>query len=101
MEAAPLPGMTGDPFLMDREENRITIAIQGNRSDPLSIAGTLTFHPDRLTTSTEIGRSTTLDRESECFAIEIGEHQDLFALIILDDYRKQGVFTLESIERSG
>ena len=59
MEATLLPRMAGRTLLMDYEKDGIAIAIEGDGSYPLTIAGALALDPDLAATSTEVGRPTS------------------------------------------
>lgn len=85
METGAFPCVTSHTLLVNQEEKCVLVAVESNGTDPLSISRTLAFDPNLISAPAEVGTPGSLQGEPQSFAIEISEHQNFFALLVLND----------------
>jgi hypothetical protein len=78
--------------LTDFDEQRITIAIKPDSLNVLKMTGGFSLDPECLPRSGPIACLAGFKRGLKGINIHVSHHQDIFSLIILDNYRDQPVF---------
>ncbi len=74
---------------MDFEEDAILIAIDVDRHDLLPMAAFLTFSPQSISASAEVGSESTLESLVKGLLVHPSHHEDLAAGRVLGDCRKK------------
>jgi len=83
--------VTGNPDLIDEDEDGITIAVHQHLLHPLTIAGCLTFDPLSPPAARVEGGPAGLQRLGECSFIHPRKHEHFFGVPLLDDGGDQTV----------
>src|SRR5690606_1434641 len=91
-ETAFPSGMAGHAaLLLDGKQYYISVAIQAQRTNPLSIARLFALAPEALARPRPINRLAGVRRFQQGIAVHPGHHQDPAALPVLGDGRHQAI----------
>ena len=91
VEASMITRMAGSANLADFCQNRIIVAVNGQRFHILQMTACHSFGPQFLTAAAPVSHLTGLQSCLKCFLIHIGNHQHFRSLIILYHHRYQSV----------
>src|SRR5581483_2178249 len=81
--------VTGRPDLLDLDQKRVAVAIEGNVLDSLRVAAGFAFHPELLTGTAPEMSFAGLQGFFQRAAVHPGHHQDAAGFVFLDDGRNQ------------
>jgi len=83
------PGVTGNARvvagLRDAEQNHVVVAIEANVMHQLHMTGFLALEPELVARTAEIDGAPLLGGELQRLAVHPGEHQHVFAALLLRD----------------
>src|SRR5579883_71160 len=82
-EAASRSRMTGGTGLIDKEQQRVAVAIDPKLDQPLRLAGRFTLAPELAARPREIGDAAGGQRFLHRLAAHPGDHQHLTAVVLL------------------
>lgn len=84
VEAAPMAGVTGcAAFLLDPEDDGVTIAIDQNFFDNLDVAALFPFAPEPVAAARIVDGLSGSERFLSRFGIDVGEHQHFAGEMVL------------------
>lgn len=89
IKAGRIPGVTSRSFLVNGDQQRVTVAIQADLAHPLAMPAGLTFDPVLLSASGKIGGSSGGQRAMQRFVIHPANHQYRPGVPLLHDGRHQ------------
>mgnify|MGYP000222986472 CR=1 FL=1 len=84
--------MAGGADLVDGQEDRVGIAIDGDGADVLEMTRRFAFMPQFLAAAAVIPGVAAFDGALQGFGVHIGHHEDLAAASFLDDGRHEALF---------
>src|SRR5690606_31359275 len=91
IEAGARAGVAGRSLLIDREQDRVTVAVDGDAVHPLRVARGVTLAPVLLAGPGPVHGPPAGEGAAQRLGVHPGEHEHLARVVLLHDHGREAV----------